>query len=82
MTLSFLFAQHEQVKAFDFVTRPRRFAQKLEARAHTGVVRETADLNALTEIVPAVKIGQLGHDGLQGHAMQRVADLRIVWRWK
>lgn len=36
---------------------------------------KATDRDALAQIVPAIKIGQLGDDGLQGKTMQRITRL-------
>jgi len=76
--LALLIAQHEQVKAFHFLTGPGCFAQELQAGTNAGFVRETADGYALTQIVPAIKVGQSGDDGFEREAVQRVARLRGI----
>ena len=78
--LALLVAQHEKVKAFDFLASPRCFAQKFQTRVHTGVVREAANRNACAQVVPAIVVGQLGDDGLKGQAVKRVAHLSGVRR--
>jgi hypothetical protein len=45
--LSCSLPQQEQVKAFNFLTRPRRFSQELEAGSNAGVAGETPNADAL-----------------------------------
>lgn len=78
--LAFLFAQHEQIQAFYFVAGPWRFAKKFQARIHAGVVREAANWDANSQLIPAKIIGQLRDHGFEGDAVQRVAGLFRVWR--
>ena len=91
-TLTFLVTQHEQVKALHLLARPWRFAQKLQAGAQAGIVREAAYGDALAQIVPAIKVSQTGDDGLERESVQWVArlglacsgrgfGLRFGWRW-
>ena len=68
-------AQHEQIKRFDLFTRPRRFAQKLQAGSHAGIIGKAANIDALAETLPAVMCGQAGDDRFQLDAMQRIAGL-------
>jgi len=51
-------------------------------------MREAANRDALAQIVPAIKVGQLGDDGFEREAVQRVAWLGCPrarggfgWRW-
>jgi hypothetical protein len=76
--LALLVAQHEEVKAFDFLASPRCFSQKFQAGVHAGVVREAANRDARAQVVPAIVVGQLGDDGLKGQAVKRVARLSGV----
>ena len=73
--LAFLFAQHEQVEAFHFVAGPWRFAKKFQARIHAGVVGETANRDANSQLIPTKIIGQLRDHGFEGDAVQGVAGL-------
>ena len=73
--VSFLFAQHEQVQAFDLVARPGRAPQKLQAGANAGLVGEATDRDQRAQLMPAVMVGQLRDDHLQRQAVQGVAGL-------
>ena len=73
--LALLVAQHEQVKTLDFFACPGGFAQKFQARADAGVVREAANRDAPAQVIPAVMVGQTVHKGLQGQTMKGVARL-------
>ena len=72
---SFNLTQHEQVKAFDLVTRPRRFAQKLQAGRHAGLALKAANRDALTQLIPTVMFKQSSDDGLQRRPMKRIGGL-------
>lgn len=72
---SFLFAQHEQVQAFDLVARPGCAPQKFQTRADTGLVREASNRNQRAQLLPAVMVSQLRDDHLQRQAVQWVAGL-------
>ena len=77
---SFNVSQHEQIQAFNLVTRPRGTAQKLQARAHAGLALKAANRNALTQLVPAEMGVQSGNYGLQSYPMQRASNLLLVRR--
>ena len=51
---TFDLAQHEEVKAFDLVTCPGRFTQKLQAGRYAGLALKAAYRNTLTQRIPAV----------------------------
>ena len=67
--------QHEKVKAFHLVTRPGRFAQKLQAGGHAGLALKTANRDALAQLIPAVMRRQGCDHRFQSQTMQRVAQL-------
>ena len=74
-TAAFYFAQHEKIKAFNLLARPGCSAQKLQAGCHAGLAGKAADVDALTQLFPAVVAGQLAHDGFKLDAMQWVCRL-------
>ena len=82
MPLALLIAQHEQVQTFHLLTCPWGFTQKLQTGAHAGLVREAAYRNALAQIVPPIKVGQPGDDGLEREPVQRVARLNWTCGWR
>lgn len=73
--MAFLLAQHEQVKAFYLLASPVRLAQELQAGGDARIVCEAPDWDTGSQIIPAIKIDQLGDDVFQRQAMQRIARL-------
>ena len=69
------FALHEQVEALHLVSRPRRLAQKLQARCDARVAGKAAQWNALAQVIPAIVRHQRRDYGLQRQAVQRIANL-------
>ncbi|MPM51747.1 hypothetical protein SDC9_98498 [bioreactor metagenome] len=72
--LAALIAQHEQIKAFHLLARPRRLAQKLQAGRHAGLESEAAHWNALAQFAPAEVVGKVSH-----HALKRDAVKGVAW---
>ncbi len=68
-------SQHLEVQVLDFCSRPRCFAQKLQAGGNRRVAGETADVYAHAQLLPAVVFNQAGHDFLEGDTVQRVVGL-------
>lgn len=69
------FAQHVEIQAFDLVTRPRGFTQKLQARSNAGFTGKAANVNALAQAVPTIMRRQRGDDGFELDAVQRITRL-------
>ena len=63
------FPQQEQIKAFNFFARPRRFTQELEARSDTGVAVEAPNADALPQGLPSEVLDQFGEHSFQRNAM-------------
>ena len=68
-------AQHEEIKPLDLLARPRRFAQKFEARCDAWIVAETAHRNALSQLGPSEMFDQCLEDRFKRQPMQRIAAL-------
>lgn len=70
--LQSMLPQHVQIQLLDLRSGPGSLPQKLEAAAHAGVVLKAADVDAPPQFVPAVILGQAGHDLLQRDAVEGV----------
>lgn len=60
---------------FNFLTRPRGFAQEREAGFHCRIELETSDRNATPHFAPTMSLDQLINDAFQGDAVQRIARM-------
>ena len=68
-------AQHEEIKPLNLLARPRRFAQKFEARCDAWIVAETAHRNALSQLGPSEMFDQCLEDRFKRQPMQWIAAL-------
>ena len=54
---------------------PRRFSKKLQAGFHGRIVLEAIDFDSIGELIPAVVLNKLYHDGFKRDAMHGVLGL-------
>src|SRR5215204_1269913 len=76
-----LFAEHEEVEAFDLLPGPGGAAQKLQARGDAGIALKAADVHLPAKLVPAEMGDQLVDDHLEGDPVKGVAGLRGHGAW-
>ena len=62
-------------RALDLLARPRRATQELEARGDARFVVETANVDPPPQPRPAEAGDQVGHDALEGEAVERILGL-------
>lgn len=79
------FSEHRfLVQYFDFVARPRRFAEEGKRAFHARIVFEAVDANPPRKLVPSVFVDQLFEHHLERDAVQRVVGMQalfwfVVW---
>ena len=72
--------QHIEIEHLHALSCPRRPAEKFQARCDARVVVEAADIDPVTQALPAIEIDQLVQQLFQRHPMQGIVFLRIVHR--
>ena len=70
-----LFAEHEQIQAFDLRASPWRSTEKLQTRADARVGGEAANVDLLAKLGPSEVGDQLGDDRFEGDPVKRIVRL-------
>src|SRR3954464_10273485 len=68
-------AHQLDVQTLDLLSRPRRFAQKGQARLDARITLETADVDALGQARPFVVSHQRRQDLFEGDTVQRIGSV-------
>jgi len=66
---------YRKIQLLDRFPGPRCLAQKLETGFYRWVILKAADIDTLTQVIPAELFDQAAHNVLQGFSMQRVIGL-------
>ena len=71
-------ASEVNIQGFNLLARPRRAAQKLEARFNTRIEIEAANLNALAQFCPAIMLHEPGKNHLERNPVERIFERGLV----
>ena len=67
-----------QVQLLNLSSRPRRLAEKLEARLDAGILFETPNADSFAQFVPAISFEQMFNNCGECHAVQWIVGLVML----